>query len=327
MPTFALRALTTAYVLLATLLANAQAVDDELIARIREQTLENLDAEGLGAGYAAMLSFAVSPDISAATFYPDAPDGIDDVTLKVYRVPLRHVFDRDGQGPRPFVQGLFAYQYYDARFILSAEEAIGAEWRTYGGALTGGVELPVSERLTVLTGVTAGIGRMRSDADYSGSLGQTVLRPVLEGIAFDWDADARLFGASLGFDYLRPLSGFDLEIRGSATHHYIETYNSSSAFVEFTSHVTALDVDVNSVHPTAMSLGESPLSLVLLAGGTKVVGPNREALGFDSFFELGAAFEADISTRGWRVRTLRLGAKGIVGNDVRGWSLVFGYGF
>jgi hypothetical protein len=62
-------------------------------------------------------------------------------------------------------------------------------------------------------------------------------------------------------------------------------------------------------------------------GYTNFLGPNRNELGFQHFFEGGLALESDVSRRNWALRKLRLRAKGIYGKDVTGRSLIFGYRF
>jgi len=307
--------------------AHSQTATDELIDQLRRDALENLNPDSLGAGYAAMLSLAVSPDISAATFYPDPGAGIDDTRLKVFKLPIRHVFNREGEGVRPFVQGLFAYQTLDAEFNVLIDESIRSDWRTVGGALSAGVEIPLREQLSLLTAVTFGIGRLQNEAVYNGAIAENFIQPALAGLAFDWEARAHVYGASIAADYRRKIGNFDLEVHGSLTHHEVKTYDSSNEFIAFDTGTTTLDIDVNSVHPTSLKLADAPLSLVLLVGNTTFLGPNRDALDFDSFFELGAAIEADVSARGWRIKTLRFGAKAIVGENVTGWSLVVGHSF
>ena len=69
------------------------------------------------------------------------------------------------------------------------------------------------------------------------------------------------------------------------------------------------------------------LSIVGLFGGTAIFGPDRDALGFDRFFEAGLGLEADVSSRDWKVSSLHFGLKAIFGADVRAWGLICGYGF
>jgi hypothetical protein len=82
---------------------------------------------------------------------------------------------------------------------------------------------------------------------------------------------------------------------------------------------------VDEIKPIGTRLGGYPLALVGHFGSTTFIGDNRDALGFDTFFEAGLALETDISQNDWPVKKLRLGAMGIFGADVTGWSVIFGY--
>lgn len=80
------------------------------------------------------------------------------------------------------------------------------------------------------------------------------------------------------------------------------------------------------MRPTSLSIGKYPVALVGLLGNTSFFGSQNDALGFDSFFETGLALELAVSASGWKLKILRFGAKAILGSDVNGWSLIFGYG-
>jgi hypothetical protein len=101
----------------------------ESIDALRQLALEQLGPDRLGAGYAALINFAVNPDISAATFYIDV-DGADNPTLNVFRLPLRHVFKPTNHTWRPFVQANFAYQAFDASLDVLEGESIDLTYRT-----------------------------------------------------------------------------------------------------------------------------------------------------------------------------------------------------
>lgn len=68
------------------------------------------------------------------------------------------------------------------------------------------------------------------------------------------------------------------------------------------------------------------MAIIGLFGNTEFFGSQREALGFDGFFEAGLGLQVDISTRVRKVKTLRFGAEAIFGPDVNGWGLILGYG-
>jgi len=303
------------------LLSAESSAQSNPVDEIRDAILESLSPEVLGAGYSAMVNFATSPDISAAIFYPDE----DDSTLNVYKLPYRHVFNHDSKGWRPFVQALVSYQTLKAGFDLFADESISSEWTAYSGSLSGGVEVPINADLVFLTSFNMGLARLENRANYQGLIANELLKPALTGVIFDWEADAFLLGGSIGLDYRHSFSSLDFETRGSLTYNYIDTYDSSSEFVEFDSGVTTFDIEVSTVHPTNLSMGNFPLAIVTLLGNTTFLGPYSDSLGFNYFFEAGAALEADISSKEWKVKKIRLGATAIYGTDVTGWSIIFGY--
>jgi hypothetical protein len=70
-----------------------------------------------------------------------------------------------------------------------------------------------------------------------------------------------------------------------------------------------------------------PLSWIFHAGNNTFVGPNHNALDFTYLFELGFSLKADISRKDWMIKSVSLGAMGITGDNVNGWSILFGYHF
>ncbi|GGO79081.1 hypothetical protein GCM10011348_12490 [Marinobacterium nitratireducens] len=306
----------------------ASALSDDELAAARQAVIDSFDPRRLGAGYAALVSFAVSPQISTASFRPDTEsDGAEDTQLDVYRIPLRFVFGEDENVPRPFVQAVLAYQDLYSRFDLGFGESIRSDWETYGLLIDGGFEVPLSDNLILLPTLSLGYARLENTADYSGLLSETVLRPAFKNIIFDWKTDAVVYGAALGMDYRRQFGGFTTELLASVSRNRLETVNESSEFVEFSSGVTALDVEFNTAHATGLELQGHPLDWVLLLGHTRFYGSNRDSLGFTHFSEAGLALQLSPRPGGHRNDIWRLGLKTIVGDDVDGWSLVLSHEF
>lgn len=306
--------------------AHASAQTDDLIDAIRDLARESFDPVKIGAGYAAMVDFAVSRDISSANFYPDATDGVVDPSLQHFQFPFRFVFGDDATVARPFLQGLVAHQTVESGFDLAPGEFVHSEWETWGFSLSGGYDVPLGEHLSLLPVLSVGYGSLENRARYAGPIAEQLLRPALAGLIFDWESNAVTYGASLGFDYRDSLGSFDIEVLGSVTHHYIESIDAPNEFVDFRGSMSGFDLNANAVHPTPWEMFGNPVSLVGLFGHTRIFGPERDALGFDSFFELGAGIDLDVSARGWKIKSLRFGAKAIFGPDVDGWGLIIGYG-
>jgi len=157
--------------------AQSSPIDD-----IRDEILESLGPHRLGAGYSAMINFAASPDISAATFYPDDETGS---TLKIYKLPYRHVFNLGNEGWRPFIQALVSYQTLESDFEFSDDESIETKWAAYSGSLSGGVEIPITGDLTLLPTVNTSLVRLENTAKYFGPLTNIILKPALSGVLIE----------------------------------------------------------------------------------------------------------------------------------------------
>ena len=250
---------------------------------VRQLAEENFDSVNIGAGYAAMVDFAVSRDISSATFDPDPTEGVVDPTLKHSTLPFRHVFNPDAPGARPFLQGLFAYQKLASGFDTLPGEYIETEWTTYGASLSGGFEIPLGENLVVLPVISVGYGRLENRASFYGPISESLLQPALSGEIFNWDSNSVTYGASIGMDYRRKLSRFEIEVLAGLTHNFIESVNAPSKFTDFQGQATVFDLEINTVHPTNWEIAGSPLAIAGLFGNTEFFGPQREALGSPAF--------------------------------------------
>lgn len=304
----------------------AQSGLDGVIDEVRQQAIEQAGPDRLGAGYAAMMNFAATPDISSATYYIDSADA-GDPTMNVYKIPLRREFMLEGRDWKPFVEASFGYLDYEATFDVLPQESVKADWKSYGGLLGLGVKMPLNDDLDFVPALDLGLVRLESSADYRGPVAEAILKPALEGVVFDWDANAYLIGATVGLDYRHAFETWTVEGRTRLTYSHFDTYDSSSPQVEFDADISTFTLQVDVIKPLDAKIGGYPLALVSHFGNTTFIGNNRDALGFDYFFEAGLALETDVSQNDWPVKKLRLGAMGIFGADVTGWSVIFGYQF
>ncbi|MCB1825812.1 MAG: Solitary outer membrane autotransporter beta-barrel domain [Candidatus Competibacteraceae bacterium] len=306
--------------------AFAQSGLDEIIDQVRQQVIQQGGPDRLGAGYAAMMNFATAPDISAATYYVDSASA-DDPTINVYKIPLRHEFTLEGRDWKPFVQASFGYLDYEVKFNYLPQESIKADLKSYGGLLGLGVDIPLDHSLAFVTALDVGIVHLESSADYRGPISEAILKPALQGVVFDWDADASLVGVTAGLNYEQQFETWSMEGQTRLTYNHLDTYDSSSDLIDFDANVTTFTLQIDAIKPINAKIGGYPLALVGHFGNATFLGSNRDALGFDYFFEAGLALETDISQNNWPVKKLRLGAMGIFGADVTGWSVIFGYRF
>ena len=69
------------------------------------------------------------------------------------------------------------------------------------------------------------------------------------------------------------------------------------------------------------------LKPVLHLDYTTFIGPDRDLAGFSYLSGIGLSIKADVSKKDWYVESLQFGAKYLTGDNVQGWSLIFGYRF
>lgn len=281
-------------------------------------------AKKLGGGYAAIINFAENPDITTARYYIDDPRG-DDPTLRVVRLGGRHEFKLQNHNWVPFVQVIVPYQTLDAGLTIGTNGTVRSTWSALGAVFSTGLTMPATERLRISPALSWGYVRLENKADYSGNV--AAVKPLLKGILFDWASDAWVAGASIEADYNRPVGAKLLTVHAGATHNLIETFDTPRGQVEFSSYATTLSLKSELTSPTRHKMMGNPLAVVTMMGATAFIGPNRDQLGFDSFMDAGLALETDLTQHGWRVKKVRIGAKGIYGEDVIGWSAIFSWKF
>ncbi len=278
----------------------------------------------LGAGYAALINFAENPDIATARYYIDNQNGEDPV-LHVTRFGGEHVFRKDKRRWNPFAGVHLPFLTYGGNLDVNGDGNIDTEWNAAGAIFTSGVKISVTTNLSLNPSLALGYMRIENDAAYSGSA--TNVQPLADGILFNWTSDALLTGGAIKADYHCNLGENQLYVYGGVSHNLIDTFHTSRGNVEFSSYMTTLALKSEFTHPTGCKFNRYPLSLITLLGGTSFAGPHRDALIFGYFFDAGLAVEADISRHDWIIKKFRLGAKGIYGEDVVGWSAILSWNF
>jgi len=299
-------------------------LDDETIAEVRNSYIgSELKPKEIGASYAALVSFAVNPEIATAKFHPDTPNSISETSLKASRLPFRFSLNSPDDGdPLYFMQGLLARETMDATIRVTPDEYMLSRWETFGLSVTGGAEFPLNEKLSLITAGTVGVAHLQNDTSYRGEQVESVIRPIFDNFLLNWNARSVLVGASLALDYQRTWDSHYLDIHTSLSHNQLDSFNESGELIKIQGGITTLDAEVQSIHPLQYQLADHPLSIVFIGGATAFLGPNRNALGFNSFAEAGVGLQVDVTEYHWGIKALRVGYKRIVGKKVDGWALI-----
>ncbi|MCB1889703.1 MAG: hypothetical protein KDH20_19000 [Rhodocyclaceae bacterium] len=309
---------------LITASAAAQSTPDEaLIADIRDSVAHDLDAAELGPIYGAMVSITTAPEISAATYRvrdDEAPP-----TMRLYKLPLNWTLPSDDPDWAPYVQTSLGFMEMSSEMDVLGERILSS-WRAYGGSVGLGARMGQGP-LTWIGLASVGLIQIENRARYDGTIGQTLLKPVFEGLLFDWDATAHKTGLAIGADYERDFAVWRMVARGRLSTMRVKTFSTSSPAVEFASTGSALTLHTDHSRPLPFAVGGYPARVHVRSGATAYLGSNRAALGFDRYLELGGGLEIDVSGEGSAVDAVHLSALGIWGPDVVGWSLSVSFGF
>ncbi len=276
-----------------------------------------------GAQYAQLLTFATEPGIAAATF--DVEEDLGDTTYDIYKLPLQHEFDVDGWDGKLILRGTLSYMKAQQDQNLNPG-MIDSEWTSFGGSIGVGARIPLGNGFSFVPGIGMGIASLENEANFKG------IPP--DNQHYNWDLDATIFSGLLGFSYKGDLRGdFDLIADAYYTHSYVSTYDSSTDFQDFSESTDNLTFKADIGHPLGFSIAGYPMDGVLHLGNTTFLGPNRDVLGFSYFNEVGFSLRTNPQKLASQLKlpvtvsSLSVGVNVLFGEDLSGWSMLFGYKF
>lgn len=288
---------------------------------LRDQLRNDVSASDIGAGYAQMLNFFMDPSISASRLETD-----DDINYDVFKAPLQLEIPLEDTSWQLLARGTLSHASADTSLNLLNDESINSSWKAVSGQLGLGLLVPAGEHLSWVMAGQYGVSRMENTADYNGVLSEALIAPIVDGILFNWDTNARVVSVTGGLDYRRRLADrYDLQAVARYTFSHIASYSESRDLPPFEADTGTLAVKADLKHSLGASVHELPLFGVVHLGATAFTGSTRGALGFSHFYELGYAVGLDVSARNRLFHDFTLGAQMNVGSDIEGVSLVFGW--
>jgi hypothetical protein len=259
-------------------------------------------AQDLGGGYAHLLAIVAQPEIAATSV-----DIGDDATLDSIHLPYYTEF---GEGW--YAQGSLGYSVLEQEFdLLDGRAEYESEWTVINGVIEAGRIFPVTDSLSLIAGVSAGVARLENDASLKGGF----FPPELEGSVFNWDTNAGIYRAHGSLRYDQEHGDYRVKAVGHLTYSYVDSYSESRRFAGFSDDSGAA---IALVDVSRRISDERPLFIIGHLGATAFIGDNRDELGFTEYFEAGASLGYD---------RYAAGVLFIFGDDVDGLSLTFIYDF
>ncbi len=290
---------------------------------LRDILREQARATDYAAGFQALSIFGGTPGISAATYNGETLD------IDSYKLPISHNF-------APLQNGMLAGWVPHVELTLSYLRARqnaylgdGPQTPHYANlsfnsftALAGaGLDAPLGERTWLRPVLLGGYSRVESDTDFLGPNGD-LYEAASRGILTDVKIDSILLGFAVALVHEREIAP-DTHLTTTIRYNRIDdlNYSASDSSLKSNNRFSVVTGSVEVKGPTDVTLFGRSLRWIGYGGGTWLMGRHRNALGFNSFAELGAGIELVDNTLLRGVEGITLRGSALIGGNVTGWSL------
>ncbi len=296
--------------------AHAQTVTDEVRAQVASARL--------GTAYAQMINLSATPDFSAASYRIDSLEPSAD--LDVLRLPYQAkwlALSDDADLYWKVEAGWLQFkQDFPWNPLPDAPGAIDSKWTAYsvGGGVLARIRL--GSGFSVEPAVDVALARLQNRASYAGAA--TLLQPVLDGLLFNWNADAWLVTPGIALEWTDAAGAGRVKVRGHVARSWISSFDETDPVQRFREATNLYSVRAEYVHPTEWKAFERRMSAVAYGSYAGFFGANRDVLGFDAVAEVGGGLELPLKPDAPKAERVRLQAAYLFGSGVRGWSLGLG---
>jgi len=274
----------------------------------------------LGAGYAQMINLAATPDLSAASYRIDEDDSRP--TLDVFRAPYQarwFALSPDADLYWRIAGGYLAYKDSFAFDPSPAESGkIRSTWSAY--SLSAGLMARISlgQGFTLEPALDLALARLDNSARYEGAA--SALKPILDGLLFNWNTDAWLATPSLALAWSAGDAAGRTTVRGHVARSWISSFDETDPVQSFDETANIYSLRAEYAKPSDLHAFGRPLHWVVYGGYAGFFGANRDALGFDGVAEIGGGLELPLRADRASER-VRLAAGYLRGSNVSGWTI------
>jgi hypothetical protein len=300
--------------------AVAQSLEDALRQTLREAA----KASKLGNAFQSLSIFGATPGVSTAVFDVDQKEPNTDFALRTAKLPLSHEFAPVIAGIRPYGELTLGYAHADDKeaFDLVPGEAtrINADFDTYSALAGIGATIPIVPHLSLRPIFLAGYSRITGDARFKGPFAED-LKAASSSLISDLTINTLLLGGALQARSAWRL-GESIELVADAryNHFYARNFDASDSVLETADDFGVFNTRAEVDGPTPLTIFGRATRWIGFAGYTYLPGDQKDALGFDSFFELGGGVAIIYPEFVEGISGLSVRASLIVGEDVDGWS-------
>ena len=262
----------------------------------------------------------LSPDFAAARYTID-----NKVDISIGRIPYHFELLKNHKSNLQLEASL-AYQHTKETIQLfsTANENIDADWYTYGADIGLLYESNLNQHLSFTPSLRLGMVRMKNNAKYNGVL-TNVIKDGLEGTFFNWKTNAHIFNIGLGLNYNWKLLDRSSVLSANVHHILVNSFSESNEAVSFKETASMLTLKGEIIFPTALTIQDHRLDVVLLLGSNHFFGENRNTLGYTTSYQTGLGAEFPITINQKNYGYLRASGQMLWANNMDGWIISLGY--
>lgn len=300
--------------------ALAQSIEDFF----RQQLRKEAKASNLGGEFQSLTIFDATPGVSAAVFNPDHKNNSSDTTIKTAKIPLSFELSPVYADISPYGEATLAYGHLDDTFetyiLPDAQTKIDGDFYTYSALAGVGITIPVLEWLRIRPIFLAGYSRINGDSHIKGPFSEE-LEEAASGILTDVHINTMLLGGAFQAIVETPLPDeLNLTANARYNHFYARNFNSSDSVLNTQDDFGVFNTAVEFQGPIPLTIAGRETRWITFGGYTYLPGDQKDALDFDSFFELGGGFAIIDPNVVKGVGGLSARGSLIIGPDVNGWS-------
>lgn len=283
---------------------------------------------------AAYVNLGTSRDARASSLDIDGQSGQglfrtdDPRKVKIKRL-YANLFKPFGEYGKEFRLGVFVSKVKTREdFIIQQLQNYTGEIRTQAMSLGFDLALKIplgKSRLFIQPGLGFSYSRFKMRHDYVGEFGEEVLKPVADGVFFNWNSNVLSYRGLVSMLYELPLAnGLLFKMEATYLHSLIKSTGSNAPTNKLSSNFDTLFTRLRLEGPTGWILFKRPLGWRATLSNTAFVGAGDDVIGFNWFNR----YDADLV---WNytgaIRVLdevTLGVGYLNGNGVEGFSIGIG---
>lgn len=300
--------------------ASAQSFDE-----LRDQLRGEAVRRGLGESIQSVNAFAAVPGVSAAKFTVGGSDQTSDADIGKISLPLSYQFSDIGVADGELYTELtLGYMTIDesGEILPNTPQEMTLDIALKSYSLIGGLGLgfPITERTVLRPIALVGYSRLEDEGDLSGP-GATVLRPLTDGLLFNFTVDALLYGAALEVEHKRGIgTDLGLLVKLRYNHLFSDTFHASDPALEANSNFGVFTANAEVDGPTGATLLGRELRWIGFAANSTFT--ESQGTDIDFFFQLGGGIKVLDPTVIRGVQGVSLRVSGLIGEkEVTGYSV------